>query len=620
MIPTRTLLLCLGLSASALAQGRFAIPVDALNARDEVFRQERIAITGDLGFAPLPPVTSSSPLNSIMFADRLPHGASGSYQSAAAEGEGPDMIDGVIPAGPSGTGTAFPEIFKYQVPTNYDEFSPPVPLVVGYHGFGGSADSVALFSTLEEECEARGWIYMAPTGLDDQLFGSPISQQNTEAAIQFMVDSFEVDPDRIYMVGFSMGGGVVANFASRRRDPDGLMIAAVGMVSGSFDWTLSYNVGTAPIKTWLENQYNFGGSPSAQAFRYHQASTIYFDELSYPPSTLLPITDSSMANNLADIPVYMTYDTGDTLTYIPPTNEALDSYLTGFGGSVTKTVVSGTVDPATQLPAPHSWVVLDEVDLLDWFAPKTAVRTPEDFEALQDLGGPASWVSTTQHRTGNFTAFDASADVPSTSVSVLSVENADDVVLDVGEVALGNSFPLRVDVSSADVDGFRLELTGFDVTPSYLTQAVGGALVTLVDSDPNSNSLFVDVPGNTSLSVDVRHETDWTTKFTTSPNPVPIGTSTTITVDAPSAATLAFMIVATSEQLYTVKGSKLTASLAPPSFLVSLPLNGSGDISFPVTIDNDPLLQGLRFPIQIATLNALFTMESVSNLWGFKIE
>ena len=63
----------------------------------------------------------------------------------AKEGGESVMVDGFIPAGSNGTGTIFPEIFKYQLGNGYDANGTPHPLVVAYHGFGGSAGASSSF-------------------------------------------------------------------------------------------------------------------------------------------------------------------------------------------------------------------------------------------------------------------------------------------------------------------------------------------------------------------------------------------------------------------------------------------------------------------------------------------
>jgi len=366
------------------------------------------------------------------------------------------------------------------------------------------------------------------------------------------------------------------------------------------------------IQEWLENPYNFLGTPLTHAFKYQQASAAYFDPSSYPPSSFTAVPELSMASNLASIPVYMTYDSGDTIATVPAENDALQALLLAEGGTVVKTVVTGT-SPT------HSWAVLDETDLLDWFDGKTAVREPEDFAALQDLGGAVSWAGTTQRTADQFTLLDGAADDVADSLSALGVQNATDVVLDAGVAGVGDSFPLRLDVSSADVDGFRLTLTGFDERPSYIVQAGTSTLLPLVDSDPLNNSLSFDVPGLSTLSLDVIRQPLWTTVLTSDPNPVPLPGSTSVMIDGPDTSGTAFMIVAITEQLYTAKGLQLTALAAPPAILLQFSLNAVGDRVLTANVPNDPALSGLRLPAQVITFDGPVP-ESVSNLWGLEIQ
>jgi predicted esterase len=233
-----------------------------LDAVDHAERMARIALTGDLGFPPLPPVYADSPRDELLYADRFPVD-SGSEQATPGDGGGPVVLSGWIPPGAAGTGTAIGESFRYQVPVPYDAFGPPLPMVIAYHGYGASAGSVHPATTIDEEANARGWFYFAPTGLDDQLFGTPPCQQNVDAALQWMLDHFNIDRDRLYMVGFSLGGGVAANYVAQHRDPVRTMFAALGIVSGTYVWVQTCNSGTSGLKARMEYPCNFGGNPVA---------------------------------------------------------------------------------------------------------------------------------------------------------------------------------------------------------------------------------------------------------------------------------------------------------------------------------------------------------------------
>src|SRR6188474_38024 len=128
---------------------------------EQAERARRLQLTGDLGLPPLQPLRPDSPLDSMYFADRV---RVPQDQVPTTDTPPGTMFNGNLPAGPGGTGTDKPEIFKYQLPWNYSPSNAPMPMVIGYHGFGSSAGSVAASSTLDEEANERGWFYLAPTG------------------------------------------------------------------------------------------------------------------------------------------------------------------------------------------------------------------------------------------------------------------------------------------------------------------------------------------------------------------------------------------------------------------------------------------------------------------------
>jgi len=282
-----------------------------------------------------------------------------------------------------------------------------------------------------------------------------------------------------------------------------------------------------------------------------------------------------------------------------------------------KVVTSGTLG-SDGLPAPHSWSVLDEVDLFNFFDGQSVDRHPAHFEAQLDLGGPVSWASTTQKHSGSFSYIDGTADVPSASMDVTNVANAADVVLDAGAAGITSS-PVRVTATAGAAERFNLRLTGFASSPSYLLDTASGQLITLVDSDPASGSLLVDMAPGSSLDAQVISDPDWTASLTSTPNPVSLGATSTVLLDGSAGAPGAWVIIATNEMLLPIKGVTITANPIPPSILLFLPLDANGNVSFPATIPTDPLLSGLRIPIQALLINAFNQVGSVSNLWGFKI-
>ena len=96
-----------------------------------------------------------------------------------------------------------------------------------------------------------------------------------------------VDRERIYGVGFSMGGGWMTTFASRHVDPSGAMFAALVNHTGSVALRHSYNVSPGGRALF---DYIFGGAPADVPFRYQRCSTVNIE-----PSTLELMPDTSIS-------------------------------------------------------------------------------------------------------------------------------------------------------------------------------------------------------------------------------------------------------------------------------------------------------------------------------------
>ena len=601
-------------------------PRDRIDIVDHIERMKRIEITGDLGFPPLPPVFWDSPQDNLRFADRFPFGEEA---ATAADGDTPTPLDGVIPSGPTGTGTSVPEIFKYLLPAGYETFQeglPPIPLVMAYHGYGASANSVATLSTIEEECYERGWAYFAPTGMDDQLFGSPLCLQNLEAALDWMLTNFNIDPDRIYAVGFSMGGGIMSNFAARHRDPGGTMIAALGIVSGTFDWTMSWKQGDQTLKTLMQSNFNFSGPANSPTykFNYQKASGMFYTYASYPPlvQALEPTLNNSLATNLRTIPTYIVWDTGDTLTEVQIQELDFFNVVNSLGGTVEYHTTSGTIHPLNGLPAPHSWAVLDENALFDFFADKVVDRQPASFHALIAESSTVSWMSLEQLFTNTFSIADGTLDTLIPSVALSGVLNATTVHLDMATLGISGSGPVRVN-AGATAGAFKLKLSGFDAPPAYMVDALTGDLVTGTESDPLDDSITQGIVSpDGGLDAIVITDATWTTDLYTGPNPVPVGGALTLDIDAPAPSTLALLFIGFDSALGTIAGGyHITLQVGPPTIFVELPLDLDGNVSLPGNMPNDPVLSGLTMLMQtVAVAGGGGGVQSISNMWSLHIE
>jgi acetyl esterase/lipase len=597
---------------------------DRIDKVDHAERMKRIAITGDLGFPALPPVYWDSPRDDLQYIDRFPFGE---QPVSAADGGTPAALDGFIPSGPTGTGTTVPEIFKYLLPPGYEIYQPglpPIPLVFAYHGYGSSANSVAVLSQIDDECYERGWAYFAPTGMDDQLFGSPLCIQNVEAALAWMLEHFNIDPERIYLVGFSMGGGIVTNYAARHRDPNGTMVAALGIVSGTFDWTMTWKLGSTSLKTLMQSSFNFSGpaNNSTYKFNYQRASGLYYSYASYPPlggPAVVPLETSCLAANLATIPTYITWDTDDTLPEVVQQENQMWTLVQSLGGTVEYHTTTGTIHPINGLPAPHSWAVLDEDALFDFFEGKVADRTPDSFHAVMAESGDVSWLSLTQEVSNAFSIVDGIADAEIPSVQLSNVLNADAIHLDMNTLGFNIGQPVRVNAGATGGE-FELMLTGFDDPPAYLIDAVTGDLVLGTESDPLADTLLQPVSSAVDLNAIVVTDPTWSTDLYTGPNPVAIGSPLTLDIDAPATSALSLLFVGFTQALGTISGGyHITLQLGPPTIFVELPLDLDGDASLAANMPNDAVLSGMTLLLQSVSVG-VGGVDSISNLWALHVQ
>ncbi|HEX5010452.1 MAG TPA: hypothetical protein VFY71_08615 [Planctomycetota bacterium] len=590
------LALAAGLLASALASRAAAQDVQVLPARGP-------APTLD-DLPPLPALTALSPRNTMLYADRVRVG-----QGAAPQGMVPassPLVDAVLPT--SVTGTSKPEGIQYALPQSP---AGPVPLLVAWHGFGSSAATVSDQTTLDEECDARGWAYLAVTGIDDKLFGPPLAQQNVAAAIAWMHTQIELDDSRLYMVGFSAGGGCVANFAARHRDPDGPVVAALGTVSASMDWTQTWWLEPA-TRTWLQNPFNFGGPPSFSLFAYQRSSTLYFDPDTYPPAPGTALDSFAMAQNLHATPAWITWDTGDTIGYLPKQSVHLAALLGSYGDTVQAVPVSGTTDPDTGLPATHSWAVLDETALCDFLAAHVAQPLPGAVTALVDDERDVAWMHVEPRDPQAFAWVRGEADPSGTAVAVHDVKGADRVL-----VAPAAPGPWDISAGAADAAGFQTGV--FDAAPAagYALNKQGH-VVPGFEYEPAGAGLLLAVTKSVSFHVQPR---TWDATLAVAPDPALTGSPVAVKIDAAMGAKMAWLVAGVGlDELPFGSGHLLLVEPVPPFVLMPVPLDASGNVKLQSTIPGNGKLSGAWVFLQAIVQGPGAVISGASNPFRFDVQ
>lgn len=128
--------------------------------------------------------------------------------------------------------------YELFVPSSYDD-SEAHPLVVVLHGLGSSAARVIRYQGLVDLAEERGYLVVAPEGFnsrgwygsrgwgrtsdrpeasDDPPNTGQLSELDVLNVLAIVQKDFAVDPERIYLMGHSMGGGGTLYLAMKNPD------------------------------------------------------------------------------------------------------------------------------------------------------------------------------------------------------------------------------------------------------------------------------------------------------------------------------------------------------------------------------------------------------------------
>jgi polyhydroxybutyrate depolymerase len=144
-------------------------------------------------------------------------------------------------------------LYRITIPKIYDETADPVPLVIVLHGAGGTGNGIESFSGFDALAEQEGFIVIYPDGLnnvwnDGRPADPRVGDQNDVgflgSAVKFLLQSLNIDSNRVYVTGYSMGGMLSYKMACDLPN----MIAAAASVASTFPQYLAADcVSTAPV-------------------------------------------------------------------------------------------------------------------------------------------------------------------------------------------------------------------------------------------------------------------------------------------------------------------------------------------------------------------------------------
>tara|TARA_Y100000590_G_C15692049_1_gene1003762 strand:+ start:722 stop:2155 length:1434 start_codon:yes stop_codon:yes gene_type:complete len=184
------------------------------------------------------------------------------------------------------------DVFSYQIPENYNPNNQH-PLLVAFHQWGGNENS-NYYTQFDEEANDRGWIMLSPYGGAPNNYNHQGAQAMVEGEILWMMNQFNINKNKIYMVGGSMGGASGAIYANNHLNPNFPMVAATASASGILDCerrAIEMDGNNSMIE-W------FGGNWDEVPFEYHRNSAIYFAD-----------STQSMHYNLKYTPLYLDFGT-----------------------------------------------------------------------------------------------------------------------------------------------------------------------------------------------------------------------------------------------------------------------------------------------------------------------
>jgi hypothetical protein len=365
------------------------------------------------------------------------------------------------------------------------------PLLVGFHKYGVSHYDVPLHTSFFRECMTRNWHAVAPLSATTTNFSSIPSQTNTEAVLNWMRNHFMVDSQRVYGVGFSMGGGDVMNYAARHLDPAKLMFAAVCNHTGTVALEDAY-FNEPATQSIFDMWFGTGAPGSAVPWNLQRSSVLSMD-----PITLQINPGACLARNLMHLTTLTYHASNDPTAYLMTENDLLHNYFVGLGaqpGQHDEIVLPGTV---------HTWDLIDEKAICNWFKTKR-LTIPTSGDTLADRDGNYFYFNVEQDAPGSFTPFVWNVDKLANSFTLSATSNLKKISIDSVATELHNDLPMLVSMSTTDglADDVRLRTWGhlpFNVlrdgvaTTSWTYDAPSGDL-TLLETDGATTHVWQVVP------------------------------------------------------------------------------------------------------------------------------
>lgn len=338
-----------------------------------------------------------------------------------------------------------------------------VPLVVIFHKFGTSQLDMKVNTGFPQEIGNQGWYAVCPLAANTQHYGSLQSQVHMEAVLQEILLRFPmIDRNRIYGVGFSMGGGAAANYAARHLDPAKPMLAAMIGMSGTYALKDVYFT-DPPTRPYLDFWYGNGTAGSADPFMLARSSTVNFD-----PYTLQVYANEDLARNITHIPLQLLRAMDETVPELPRESNIMSAHMQDLG-AVTGPNFDYQFVPFGLDVYDHRWSMLDDHWACEWLKPKT-LTLPTSARTLADHDGVYFNFYVEQDAPNVFTPFDWMLDVPNNALHLSATSNLRRLTIDTLGAGLNPAQPFGVDLSTADGLPDEVVFTSVLASPTGVTR------------------------------------------------------------------------------------------------------------------------------------------------------
>ncbi|MCB0212852.1 MAG: prolyl oligopeptidase family serine peptidase [Anaerolineae bacterium] len=363
--------------------------------------------------------------------------------------------------------------FKAQIPSGgFAECATlsPTPLVIYVHGRSSSMEEPFNSSSdFAPTMSSKGWLLAAPnlhstwpdnTGAN--AYASLESQADIVDTVEYMVDHCNVNKNRIYLYGSSMGGQT--GLVTVAKYPH--IFAALFDNKGPSDMTVWFNEGAGggSHRTNMKEECNIGGDPkkpTENPFCYERRSGLNF------------------ARNYFRVPVSITHSISDTLVPIHHSfdmRDGINSYSPDYPTSVS---VDTVVGPTCNDNGSYHCYEPDTNDVLNFFQQYTLNNTPTHIKARLDMSKPFYWLDITQSGGDHWTAVESQSSAGSKTVTTN--------VTDPNALTLGFNLGSNSQTEVVPIPGLGLPAT------TYLVK--GGGLNQL--KDYNGSGYFTVSPAST---------------------------------------------------------------------------------------------------------------------------